>query len=99
MSGKTAVCNYDEEGNLIEKKQKDGGVWKYEWNAAGMLAKVILPEGTAVSFGYDTLGRRVWKKYKQTITRYVWDGNKPLHEWKEFDARDASPDDLITWVF
>lgn len=99
MAGKTAVYNYDEEGYLVEKKQKDGPIWKYEWNAAGMLAKVMRPDGAAVTFGYDALGRRVWKKYKHTITRYVWDGNKPLHEWKEFDARDASSDDLITWVF
>jgi RHS repeat-associated protein len=90
---------YDQEGNLIQKKEKNGDVWAYEWNAAGMLQKVIRPDKTTVTFGYDALGRRIWKKYKQTITKFVWDGNTILHEWKEFDAKESTPDDLITWVF
>jgi RHS repeat-associated protein len=74
---------YDPEGNLIEKRESNGRVWNYEWNGAGMLAKVIRPDGTAVTFGYDALGRRVKKTYRGQTTRWVWDGNAPLHEWVE----------------
>ena len=41
------------EGNLAEKQQEDGHVWKYTWNAAGMLTKITRPDGAAVTFGYD----------------------------------------------
>lgn len=99
IESKTAFYRYDQEGFLVEKKQKDGDVWSYEWNAAGMLQRVIRPDKAEVYFKYDALGRRVEKQYKKTITKFVWDGNKPLHEWKEFDAKEASADEIITWIF
>jgi len=99
LESKRAKYKYDKEGNLIEKKERSGGVWQYHWNQAGMLSKVIRPDQTEVTFAYDALGRRLWKKYKKTITKFVWDGNKPLHEWKEFDTKDSSADEIITWVF
>jgi RHS repeat-associated protein len=72
---------YDEEGNLIKKVARDGKIWEYEWYGGGMLKKVIRPDKQQVSFEYDALGRRTAKIYKQQITRWVWDGNTPLHEW------------------
>ncbi|WP_025004905.1 RHS repeat domain-containing protein, partial [Porphyromonas macacae] len=45
-----------------------------------------------VSFEYDPLGRRISKRYKGTTTRWVWDGNVPLHEW-------TNEEDITTWVF
>jgi len=75
-------------------------VWLYEWNVAGMLAKVIRPDDQEVSFGYDALGRRVWKKFRQTTTHFVWDGNVPLHEYKTFDTEKEQEDNqLTTWIF
>jgi RHS repeat-associated protein len=74
---------YDGEGNLARKAEPDGGEWRYEWDAAGMLVKVVRPDGGVVEYGYDALGRRVWKKFKGRTTRWVWDGNNPLHEWVE----------------
>jgi RHS repeat-associated protein len=76
---------YDAEGNLSSKTLPDGSAWKYEWNAAGMLARVLRPDGKEVTFGYDALGRRVWKKYGGKTTRWVWDGNVPVHEWVELE--------------
>ncbi|QQS03596.1 MAG: hypothetical protein IPK50_14980 [Fibrobacterota bacterium] len=32
---------------------------------------------------YDALGRRVAKSFAGRTTRWVWDGNLPLHEWQE----------------
>jgi RHS repeat-associated protein len=77
--------SYDSEGNLAQKLLPDGRCWKYEWNAAGMLAKVVRPDGKEVEFGYDALGRRVWKKYGAKTTKWIWDGNVPVHEWVEVD--------------
>jgi len=78
--------SYDPEGNLAQKLLPDGRCWRYEWNAAGMLAKVTRPDGKEVEFGYDALGRRVWKKYQGKTTKWIWDGNVPVHEWVEIDT-------------
>ncbi|MDP9033403.1 MAG: RHS domain-containing protein, partial [Myxococcota bacterium] len=34
------------------------------------------------------LGRRTFKKFRGKVTRWVWDGNVPLHEWTE---KEVSP--------
>lgn len=74
---------YDPEGNLIQKTEPGGSVWRYEWNAAGMLRRVVRPDGDSVTFTYDALGRRISKQYRGKTTRWVWDGNNILHEWAE----------------
>ena len=107
--------SYDEEGNLVSKLLPDGKQWLYRWTGNGMLQKVVRPDGKEVSFEYDALGRRTAKLYNSNITRWVWNGNTPLHEWKyevkerphtivnefgEVSKDNPEPaDDLITWVF
>jgi RHS repeat-associated protein len=97
---------YDEEGNLIERKAIQGETWKYIWNDAGLLAKVVKPDDTVIEFGYDAFRRRVFKKFKNTITRFFWDGNVPLHEWKEHAITGQKLSDIhigdngiVTWLF
>ena len=31
--------------------------------------------------------------------RWVWKGNKPLHEWQELVLDGQNTDDVITWLF
>ena len=76
------IYNYDDEGNLIQKTSASGQEWRYEWTGNGMLKKVIRPDQKEVIFEYDALGRRTAKLFNNSITRWVWDGNKPLHEWE-----------------
>ncbi|WP_455749961.1 RHS repeat domain-containing protein [Porphyromonas gulae] len=57
-----------------------------------MLRSVKRPDGEVVNFEYDPLGRRISKQYRGTTTRWVWDGNVPLHEW-------AEESDVTTWLF
>jgi RHS repeat-associated protein len=104
---------YDKEGNLIRKKgiagSTAGQVWRYEWNAAGMLAKVKRPDAREVTFKYDALGRRIEKRFGTRITSWLWNGNVPLHERAETRTPDFSrergyfddvrPEPVITWVF
>lgn len=87
-----------------------GTGWLYEWASNGMLKKVIRPDGRPVEFRYDALGRRTAKQYFGKVTRWVWDGNVPIHEW-DYKATDRQPDeeestplkepieDITTWVF
>jgi RHS repeat-associated protein len=100
---------YDAEGNLVRKKDKHGATWRYEWNVQGMLDKVKRPDGREVLFRYDALGRRIAKQFGMLVTRWIWDGNVPLHEQKSQYWRDYSEDKgeflreekhpLVTWVF
>ena len=62
---------YNKEGFLTEKYKKTGSLfsfkedhWKYFWNTAGLLESVQRPDGATVTFGYDALGRRIFKHYK-----------------------------------
>jgi RHS repeat-associated protein len=106
---------YDEEGNMVSKTSVDGEKWLYEWSGNGTLQKVILPDKNEVTFEYDALGRRIAKTYNGHITRWVWDGNTPLHEWKyaierkpvsivdnlgEIGKDSNEPlENLLTWIF
>ncbi len=74
---------YDGDGNLVEKLEPSNRVWRYAWNAAGLLERVVRPDGWVVEFGYDAFGRRAFKKFRGKVTRWLWDGNVPLHEWTE----------------
>ncbi|KAA5409831.1 RHS repeat domain-containing protein, partial [Bacteroides cellulosilyticus] len=83
-------CEYDKDGNLTERyigtgRWLDGKKehWKYRWNADGSLAKVVRPDGEEVTFEYDALGRRLSKSFGTTMTRWMWNGNVPLHQWKQ----------------
>jgi RHS repeat-associated protein len=113
QSGRTRY-KYDAEGNLIRKIEEGGKEWHYSWNAAGMLSRVTRPDGEAVTFTYDGLGRRLSKTFRGKTTRWVWDGNIPLHEWSERAnikasvkqlalASDANgghqAEELVTWLF
>lgn len=71
---------YDPEGNLETRLDPDGGQWRYVWNGAGRLAEVVRPDGEVVRFGYDALGRRVWKEAGGRRRRWVWDRNVLVHE-------------------
>ncbi len=97
---------YDEEGNLIEKKHVGGDIWKYEWNDAGRLAKVIRPDKKEAIYNYDAFGRRISKQFKNTVTKFVWDGNLLLHEWKEHAITGeklsnicVGDNEIVTWLF
>jgi len=108
-----ATFTYDDEGNLIQKLEKNGDTWTYEYYGNGMMVKVIRPDNTEVTFKYDSLGRRIEKSFDEKTTRFVWDGNTILHEYYsqndsdkfenpvEHSSENKSeiPDNLITWVF
>lgn len=90
----------------IRRQVTDMG-WLYEWTSSGMLRRVIRPNGSPVEFRYDALGRRTAKQYLGKVTRWIWDGNTPLHEWvaaatdNDGQEKTSCPDgnSLMTWVF
>lgn len=92
---------YDEEGNLVRKTMPNGYTWHYAWDGYGQLVSVTRPEGYAITFTYDALGRRLSKQFRGRVTKWAWDGNKPLHEWHELEVGPGvgSISDLSTWLF
>ena len=108
-------CEYDADGNLTERylgtgKWLDGKKdrWRYRWNADGSLAKVVRPDKREVEFTYDALGRRLSKSFGTTVTRWVWNGNVPLHQWKQRREYSVMEDrwdtdterrDMTVWLF
>jgi RHS repeat-associated protein len=88
---------YDACGNVREKLTADGRSWTYVWNGAGMLARVDTPDGTSDAFAYDALRRRVSKCSDGKTTRWLWDGNVPIHEWQNDERSSREP--VTTWVF
>jgi len=108
-------CEYDGDGNLTERylgtgKWLDGKKdrWRYRWNADGSLAKVVRPDKREVEFTYDALGRRLSKSFGTTVTRWIWNGNVPLHQWKQRREYSVMEDrwntdterrDMTVWLF
>ncbi len=92
---------------------RSGTGWAYEWAANGMLRKVIDPRGREIVFTYDPLGRRIAKVVNDQVTRWIWNGDTPLHEWQyrgEYPPQRAVSEqgivpaaepveNLVTWVF
>ena len=112
LSSREWNYDYDDAGRLVRKKHKQKGLeWLYRWNGRGMLSSVLRPNREEVSFKYDALGRRIEKTFGGRSTRWIWDGNVPLHEWQESAAQPAfnidelgdliphQPEGVTTWVF
>jgi RHS repeat-associated protein len=86
------IFKYDDEGNLVSKTNRTSQKKTYyEWLANGMLKKVVRPDGKAVEFKYDALNRRIAKCFDGKVTRWVWDGNVPLHEWSYHEKDKPKP--------
>ena len=90
-----ATWSYDARGNTRGRRDAAGRSFRYAWNVSGTLRRVICPDGNEVSFAYDPLGRRIWKKSGGQTTRWLWDGAATLHEWVEADTGGPQP---LTWL-
>ena len=87
--------SYDSDGNLSRTTAQDGSTRSYEWNADGTLASVALSDGATVRFAYDALHRRVAKSVSGVTTRWLWDGDVPVHEEQDNGTQTAT----TTWLF
>ncbi|MCP2092078.1 RHS repeat-associated core domain-containing protein [Actinosynnema pretiosum] len=83
---------YDEAGRTSSRsvQRPDGGVdtWEFEWSAQDRLLSARTPSGALWRYGYDALGRRVWKKRMAddgvtSVERVdlTWDGAAPAEQF------------------
>ncbi|QJD80308.1 DUF6531 domain-containing protein [Spirosoma rhododendri] len=84
---------YDAEGYLREKRIA-GKTWSFHWHESGVLTRVVQPDGQAVTFTYDALGRRIDKQVGDKSVRWAWDGKRLAQEWHQ--QGDNAPVQL-TW--
>jgi YD repeat-containing protein len=63
---------WDKNGNPIQKTDS-GGTTFYTWNSANELIRIDLPDGSAVTYKYDPLGRRIEKNVNGTVAAYLYD--------------------------
>ncbi|MCH9683230.1 MAG: hypothetical protein K0V04_17480 [Deltaproteobacteria bacterium] len=92
---------YDARGNLVSREHGGGARWRYTWSDRGELVQVCRPDGTEITFEYDAGGRRVSKTCGDVRTRWLWDGDLPIHEWTEVAAEGepkGEPGNLRSWV-
>jgi len=57
QNGRYIDCTHDTAGRITQIKDLIGRIWKYEYNAAGYLAKVTYPDNTFEEYTYDDAGR------------------------------------------
>jgi RHS repeat-associated protein len=94
---------WDDDGRLVERREPTAQgpkVWKYEWDGAGLLAAVQMPEGKRVEYDYDPFARRVEKRVRERDglawrtakrTRFVLDGNVLAHEIEHYASVRGDP--------
>jgi RHS repeat-associated protein/uncharacterized repeat protein (TIGR01451 family) len=82
---------WDNEGNLVSRVDvATGATTKYTFNARRQLLAVQHPDGTATTYQYDPLGRRVSVSGGGTTTRYVYDGTNIRLEYDGANQLQAS---------
>ena len=103
MNQYTAVAgttySYDSDGNLA-----GDGVWAYGHDAQGRLVSATRP-GTAISLGYDAVGRRRSRAVNGVATAFLSSGEQEVAEYdgagallRRFVWGPAGPDDIIAVI-
>jgi len=74
LTAGNATCHYDFDGFLLRKATSAGDTW-YDYSTRGELLRVDLPDGRAIEYTTDPLGRRIAKKIDGVIVeKYLWQG-------------------------
>jgi RHS repeat-associated protein len=89
---------WNDRGQLTRKSDVDGRPTDFLWDAQGRLAKVVAGP-REVHFAYDPLGRRTTrtsylrvgaKRRRDSHVRFVWNGDKLVHEYHEVGQSKAN---------
>jgi RHS repeat-associated protein len=104
LSRGTERFAYDAEGRRTMKVDDREQATRYEWNGRGMLAAVVLPDGSRVENVYDTQGRRVVKRVRRpdgsrTETRFAWAGDDMIHEITWSIAPSSPPAPVVARAY
>jgi RHS repeat-associated protein len=80
---------YDLNGNLVSRTGP-AGTTKYEYEPEGRLVKVTGPDGMVTAFGYAPTGERVWKRDREGLRYFLYDGLDLIQELAENGSSRAA---------
>jgi len=82
---------YDDRGAMVERSGPEG-TWRFTFDGFDRLAAAQDQWGRRITFGYDPLGRRLWKRSVagpvETLTRFVWAGERVIRETTQINGQD-----------
>ncbi|WP_434212139.1 RHS repeat-associated core domain-containing protein [[Pseudomonas] boreopolis] len=93
---------FDRVGNLVSRDgSRPGEETIFEWDPIGRLVRSICG-GKVIEYGYDAIGRRVFKKCEGRTTWFFWEGETVLAEVVEGGndqpvLRVSNPVDIGEW--
>jgi RHS repeat-associated protein len=74
---------HDPAGGVIHRSGSSGQ-WRYRYDGFGRLIEATSSGDNSLTFGYDPLGRRVWKRARAggtvTLTQFFWAGEQMISE-------------------
>lgn len=73
---------YDARGHLKSKIGPEGKT-EYSFDSTGKLRKALLPGGKTIEYGYGPNGARTWKKVDSRTTRYLYDFENTVAEYRD----------------
>lgn len=79
---------FDRSGNLVRRSghgKPGSGEARFRWDANHRLIE-SLRDGSVTTYGYDAIGRRVFKRKDDRTTWFFWDGDALLSELVEMDT-------------
>jgi RHS repeat-associated protein len=82
--GATTYYEYDHRGNQTVK-QEPAGTTYYEYNPQNLLTRIVLPDETENTFGYDGDSKRVWANDSVGARHFVYQGPNMLALLQERD--------------
>jgi len=92
---------FDRVGNLVEQRNEGlakGKTIKLTWDAGRRLVRSETG-GVETTYGYDSLGRRVFKRTADTCTRFSWDEDAILAEAQRALLNDSPTHSQREFVF
>lgn len=94
------IFRYDARGATSERIGPDGA-WRFTYDGFDRLVRAEDDRGRNLTFGYDPLGRRIWKRASEgtqtTLTRFVWAGEQIVREVIERDGAAPAVRDYLYW--
>jgi RHS repeat-associated protein len=80
---------YDQAGR-VETLREEDGTTRFTYDAEDQLTEVLRPNGSRIRYGYDAVGRRVWKDL---------DGKRTDVLWSWYEMAGELQDDRVTRQF
>jgi RHS repeat-associated protein len=100
-------CVFDRAGNLVSRShtdEKSESVLRLDWDANQRLGRSYWEHGDrrsqVTNYGYDPLGRRVFKRNSAETTLFFWDGDALLCELtQEIDGAQSAIEGKVVDLF